>query len=123
MSRTTTNHAYSDDGLQPGELGRLPRNAVTEWMCADAPCSVELEEDNCENVVGKGIGVEKFDNGDPSVVNKRIVHSSHQNCVTNRHWADEEVKQHNLRHPNNPWTIRHSWHNSNYICIVKAIEE
>lgn len=118
---TTTLHSEYDEGQF--DLSYLPKNAVTEWMRADGPSAVEIEEDVCGNIIGKGKGVEKFDDPEPCKRVKRTVASSHQFCLTNLHWAKEEVRQHNLKHPDRPWVIRYNKHNSDFICIIKASKE
>jgi hypothetical protein len=113
--------AGPEDKITQADVGYLPRCAITEWLRADAPCDVDLEEDACGNICGDALGKERFTPGQPSAVIRRRVKTSHTSCRTNLAWAKEEVRQHNLRHPNRPWIVKASHLNKNYICICKAM--
>lgn len=122
MSTTSSLFTASDGDptLSRADVGYLPKNAITEWLLADALAQVELEEDTCGNLVGKGSGMEVFNPDKPVVVRTRLIRSSHKNVMTNQQWCQEEVRQHNIRYPNKPWVVRYSAKRPDFICICKA---
>lgn len=73
--------------------GRIPENAVTDWLLASAPAHIKTH-------TGK------------------LILSSH-NAITNMAWAQEEIKTHNLHHPSTPFYLHTSCKNADYICICK----
>lgn len=73
--------------------GRIPENAVTDWLKASALAALPLPSGH-------------------------LIQTSH-NATTNLAWAQEEIRKHNRLRPATPFYLHTSCKNPDYICICK----
>jgi hypothetical protein len=102
------------------EAGPLPMFAVTEWLLADAPASVDIDEDSCGNIAGDGESVhDRYHGGTPNEVIHRHIESSYGKNLTNLQWARRLVAEISIKSDDTICWISRSKINSAYICVRK----